>query len=502
MTRARETPGESTLAGLDPANALTFLDHALREPFAADEIRIITVPAAGEPLALLDGTGPSVFWAAPDGSTMAGVGASHTITARGARRFTEIRERAAELWARVRTISHPTAPGPDPDSPGAGSADVWAVPRLFGGFSFLPGAHAGPWRPFGDATFVLPRLLLTDDDAGARLSIAVSDPGTDGRRAELLDDVQRALDRLRADRPDAGAPIQAAEDGSGLARGARAVDSPRDGEPGGRRTIAGPVSPDPASWIDAVHSIREWIHEGRAEKVVTARREVIRVEPGVTARAVLRRLAREPTAFRFAFRHGHGTFVGATPERLVRSHAREIRTEALAGTVAAGEEARLAPLLESVKEGAEHAFVVRAIAEALEPVCESLHYPATPEVQRLRHVHHLRTPFRGRLAREVHVLELVERLHPTPAVGGWPTEVALRWIREHEREDRGWYAAPVGWLDGRGDGEFAVALRSALLHHDRAYVYAGAGIVADSDAETELQETEVKLRTMKEALVP
>ncbi len=113
---------------------------------------------------------------------------------------------------------------------------------------------------------------------------------------------------------------------------------------------------------------------------------------------------------------------------------------------------------------------------------------------------HLHTPVVGELARPVHVLDLVEALHPTPAVGGLPRAEALAWIAAREGGDRGWYAGPVGWFDGHGDGEFAVAIRSALLAGDRARIYAGAGVVADSNAEAELAETELKQRAMLSAL--
>ncbi len=126
--------------------------------------------------------------------------------------------------------------------------------------------------------------------------------------------------------------------------------------------------------------------------------------------------------------------------------------------------------------------------------------PAAPVVRALRHVVHLHTPITGTLRHPVHVLELAARLHPTPAVGGTPTRAALDWIAAHETTPRGWYAAPVGWFDGDGDGELAVALRCGVLAGNRAHLWAGAGIVAGSDPDRELAETELKLRAMLGAL--
>ncbi|HEX2687512.1 MAG TPA: chorismate-binding protein, partial [Kofleriaceae bacterium] len=147
----------------------------------------------------------------------------------------------------------------------------------------------------------------------------------------------------------------------------------------------------------------------------------------------------------------------------------------------------------------EHALVVQAIRAALEGWAE-VEAPAEPAVRALRHVVHLHTPFRARLREPRHVLELAARLHPTPAVGGTPREIAIDWIRTREPVARGWYAAPVGWFDLDGNGELAVAIRSGVLAGNRAHLWAGAGIVAGSDPERELAETELKLRAMLGAL--
>jgi isochorismate synthase EntC len=144
--------------------------------------------------------------------------------------------------------------------------------------------------------------------------------------------------------------------------------------------------------------------------------------------------------------------------------------------------------------------VVEAIREALAPLCSSLEVPTEPRIRRLRHVLHLQTSITGRLDSDVHVLDLVEALHPTPAVGGVPTIEALRCIAELESQPRGWYAGPVGWFDQTGDGEFAVAIRSGLVRGRHAFVYAGAGIVRDSDSTKEYEETGLKQRALLDAL--
>jgi menaquinone-specific isochorismate synthase len=198
---------------------------------------------------------------------------------------------------------------------------------------------------------------------------------------------------------------------------------------------------------------------------------------------------------RFAFRPGETAFVGATPERLVARRGLSVASEALAGSAARSE-----ALLASRKDLGEHGFVVREIARRLRPLCRSLTVGERPDVRELRHVLHLHTPIEGVLAEPTHVLELVEALHPTPAVAGVPTDGALAWIAARESAPRGWYAGPVGWLDGDGDGEFAVALRSGVVDGARAWLYAGAGIVRDSDPRAEYDELELKQRALAAAL--
>ncbi|MGN6104428.1 MAG: isochorismate synthase, partial [Kofleriaceae bacterium] len=197
---------------------------------------------------------------------------------------------------------------------------------------------------------------------------------------------------------------------------------------------------------------------------------------------------------------GAGALVAATPERLVRRDGDVVSCDALAGTVAATEQAPTAALLASTKDRWEHDLVVRAIRDALEATGAAVDVPAEPAVRALRHVLHLHTPIRATLGAPRHLLELAAHLHPTPAVGGTPTAVAVEWITTREPAPRGWYASPVGWFDLDGNGELAVAIRSGVLVGHRAHLWAGGGIVAGSDPDRELAETESKLRAMLGAL--
>ena len=165
------------------------------------------------------------------------------------------------------------------------------------------------------------------------------------------------------------------------------------------------------------------------------------------------------------------------------------------------EDRRLAhELLGSAKEQSEHELVVRATRQALAPLCEQLAVPETPQLMQMADIQHLHTPVEGVAAAGVDLFEVLLAMHPTPAVGGWPTEPALEAIGRLEGMDRGWYSGPIGWIDMNGEGAFAVALRSALLREGEALLYAGAGIVEGSDPRGELAETELKLHPLLEAL--
>lgn len=190
--------------------------------------------------------------------------------------------------------------------------------------------------------------------------------------------------------------------------------------------------------------------------------------------------------FLFAVAHGDHCFLGASPERLVRLRHENVRATCLAGSIARGttpehDRALGDELLASAKNSAEHEFVVRAICDALAEVCGGRLSTGPLALMKLRDIQHLFTPIVGRVTAGRSLLDLVERLHPDPAMGGTPRDAALAIIRTFEGMDRGWYAAPVGWMDARGEGEFAVAIRSALLHGAQAVLFAGCGIVAGSD---------------------
>jgi menaquinone-specific isochorismate synthase len=246
------------------------------------------------------------------------------------------------------------------------------------------------------------------------------------------------------------------------------------------------------------------IAAGRFEKVVLARQVEVEANGPIIVSDVLARLrALFPACMVFSVEG----FVGASPELLVRRMGRLVRSHPLAGTVPrSGDpdaDGRLAAgLLGSEKERHEHAVVVEAVAHTLRPHCTHLDVPDVPSIVPLRNVSHLGTLIEGELLQPTpSALELAARLHPTPAVAGTPRQAALERIVAVEGFDRGRYAGPVGWVDANGDGEWAVGIRSATLDGNRARLVAGVGVVADSDPEAELAETQLKLQALLAAVV-
>jgi menaquinone-specific isochorismate synthase len=273
------------------------------------------------------------------------------------------------------------------------------------------------------------------------------------------------------------------------------------------------------------------IDDGALGKVVLARQvDVTANRPFVTSGVLSRLLALYPTCMVFRV----DGFLGASPELLIERRGAHVASHPLAGTIGrsgdlATDEALIAGLLASPKERREHAYVIEGLRRTLGPVCESLDIPDKPTVLELRNVSHLATRLSGVLSavpdgpdgspghpgragapgdEPAHpglavptALELVARVHPTPAVGGTPTNEAVAYIGQVEGFDRGRYAGPVGWMDARGDGSWAIGLRSAHIDGDHATMYAGVGIVAGSRPGPELQETQLKLQALLAALI-
>lgn len=407
----------------------------------------------------------AALWLRPsEGLALVGIGRAWAVEGEGPARFRD----AEAAWRGLVRDAHLDGAAP------------WLLGGL--GFSGRRPDVADPWGPFGPSSLVLPELGLAIRDGTAHVTAAAlgaADPRGLERRWDAL------VARARELTPPAAGMV------------ARPVFAPLRVEH---------EQPSSEAWHRLVGMFAGAVGRGRLDKVVLARRVDLRSPVELDVPNALRRLAASaPESTIYAFRRGGRTFLGATPERLVRTEGRTFRTAAVAGSIRRGADAEEdavlgAALLASEKDREEHAIVVTAIRDALTPIAERLVVAPSPGVMTLRHVQHLVTEIEGALPAASGLLALGERLHPTPAVGGAPREAALVMIDEHEGFDRGWYAGPIGWLGVDGDGELCVALRCGIVDRTKAVLFAGCGIVADSDPAQEWEESRIKLRAVVSAL--
>ncbi len=387
-----------------------------------------------------------------------------------------------------------------------------AVPHWLAGFAFDPEHPRDElWRDWSNGLLMLPRFVIEQrPEHETMVTVCVEvQPHTDteSQRDRLMDELIRALDRSRTGTMRTGATRRdrwMRDDASDDRRLLAAAEEDRNREQAGAASLSLPSTQ--AVWTDATLSVEGDIRQGLYEKVVLARRERVSVQAFARLPQTLQDLeTRYGDGVVFAVARGSQVFAGATPERLVQTGNGAVSIDCLAGTAPRGvtpdEDATMADMLfASHKNREEHSFVLRGILGDIAGSVEAVQFPEEPTVRKLANVQHLYTPVRGQLSSGMSILDVVARLHPTPAVAGSPKQTALQIIRERERMDRGWYAGPLGWIDGEGNGMFVVTLRSALMDENGADLFAGAGIVAGSEPLAEWQETEWKMRPMRVAL--
>jgi salicylate biosynthesis isochorismate synthase/menaquinone-specific isochorismate synthase len=407
-------------------------------------------------------------WEQPDrdGFALACLGTVREAVSRGPNRFAELGTECAEL---VRD-----AEADAPSGLPAGAGPVWT-----GGFAFAPdGGRSAHWSSLPPALMVMPELSLLRSGAHCWLTVnvIVDSPG----------DAPPALERT-------GKRLAGLREGS---------LGPLDPAPTGRTEIGAPLPP--SHYEEVVAAAVDRIAAGELEKVVLAR-EVTVEAPAARDPAPILGALRElfPSCFTFCVGTPEAAFIGASPELLIRRSGAVAATVALAGSTRRSADPAVddhlgEQMLRSPKVREEHAIVARRIARELRPHSVWVQAEDEPAIATIANIQHLATPIHAQLADSHSAVALAGLLHPTPAVGGEPRDRAVAMIEEIEDLDRGWYAGPVGWMDAAEDGEFCVALRSALLRDRTAHLFAGCGIVAGSDPAAELDETEIKL----EALLP
>jgi isochorismate synthase len=427
--------------------------------------RSFEVPRGFDPITLFEhGGNECILWQQPsEGFALVGLGSTETHEVTGSGRFADIRG----CWHEVITEADGEAAAE------LNGTTLPAFPLALTAFAFTD-EHRHE-TPMPDGAMVVPRLLFLQLGFTHAINVTLSADASSDDIEAVSADVARLLEATPAP-----------------------PSTPQ------RVELVREVMPE--QWSAGVEAILASIEAGEVEKVVQARTLRAVADRPFAAGSVLRALAeRNPRATIFAAGRNQTCFLGATPERLVSLNDGRVKIDCLAGTIrlsgdATEAEALAEAILHDSKELHEHEVVARAIREALEPVCESVEAPERPLIKRTADVQHLHTPITAMAKSGIELFDLVERLHPTPAMGGYPREAAVKKIRELESFDRGWYASPVGWVDAAGNGDFAVAIRSALIEGNQARLYAGNGIVEGSDPAKEFEETELKLRAMLWAL--
>jgi menaquinone-specific isochorismate synthase len=409
------------------------------------------------------------YWeSSRDNVAFAASGTSLELMAWGKDRFETIRHHAVELFADVLILDE---------------QESLASPRLFGGFSFrddfVPDVA---WSDFTPAHFVLPHYQLVRVDEQYWLTINAHVPYGESPIG-FLPDLREALE----------------------AKAAELQSNSSDPSPAMKHSeLSYPMQYE--TWQTNIVEATNRMKAGELKKVVLSRVAEVRFDDNVTIDHALDFLAKKyPETYRFLFEpRPYHAFYGATPELLASVKRNEIKTMALAGSIPRGktpeqDKAYAQELFNSKKDRYEHQLVIDGILTRLEPLTKAIEVGETGIIA-LSNIQHIQTAISATMREANGIIPIVEALHPTPALGGSPREIAIKLIGEYEPVPRGWYAAPVGWIDSNMDGQFGVAIRSAVAQAKRVWLYSGAGIVADSDPQKEWDETAWKFTPMLNAL--
>ncbi|CAI3958887.1 Isochorismate synthase EntC (MenF) (PDB:5JXZ) [Commensalibacter communis] len=403
------------------------------------------------------------LWLGNSGYSLIGFGIAHELIAKGINRFSLI----SDAWKALISDAITTGNG---------------RPIAIGGFRFdTHQCHSELWKDFPDAVLTIPSILIYSHSIKMN-DLIISDLVNPQSNIEnRLIELRKFWTQINSKK--SSTPLQS------IVKCNLQVET----------NIK-------ENWSNLVRQALDDIRQQKLIKVVIARSIHLKTDQPISLSIVINKLrSNNPKACIFAFGRHHSYFVGATPEILFSAKSGYFQTMALAGTAPRGntpeEDSVLgSKLLRSIKDVTEHALVVNTIKDTLTSLCSDIHMDDNPSLHKLPNVQHLITNFKGQIKSNKNILDIISQLHPTPAVGGIPSKTAMSFLRDHEKIDRGWYAGPVGWIDSDGNGEFMVALRSGLFKDKQATLFAGCGIVAGSECESEFQETHLKFTTMINAI--
>lgn len=420
---------------------------------------ILTIFANGKEL----GSHHRSFWMDGDGLTLVGIGTTSEMVAHGSDRF----KKTKRFWQKISQNVIKNI-----ETKGTG-------PLMMGGFSFNDSdASHNEWNHFQSSAFVIPRFLFTENEGQTWLTINIEinpDINIEKTYNQLAKEVGMLLDMTSHHKTVIPKVLELKPESS-------------------------------AEWLESVKQVTERIRLGEVEKVVLSRVLNAQLEEDIRHEALLKNLIeRRSYGFVFAFERDGDCFIGATPERLVKQDGKLAYCDCLAGTEARGataeeDQALGAELLKDDKNLAEHHFVVEMIKQSMSSFASDVIAPERPQLVKAESVQHLYTPVSGWMNNGTTIIDAIEQLHPTPAMGGTPREKAISIINELEPHQRGWYASPIGWIDEDGNGDFAVGIRSCLVLGKTVRLFAGCGIVRDSIPEKEYRETKLKFGPILNAL--
>ncbi|MDR9418760.1 isochorismate synthase MenF [Gracilimonas sp.] len=438
----------------------------------------IQIPSV-DPLAVLEQSTNtdsfSYYWEKPsDNFSIAASGTIERIQTTGKGRFRNASDQGKKLLSQIHHVSKVN--------------HHLATVHLLGGFSFFDHNVGQEWRKFGAGSFTLPEWLLVRNGNFTVLTITkkLSDFSSQNKLYNSFLLTLEELDTI-------------CDAGTYTIETNKIFTS--------KVEIPGYDSKAYSRWVDSVDNATDLIKAEEFKKIVLARNLNVKLQTPVSSTRILNYLRNQyPDCYSFLIsQDGETAFIGSTPERLASFHDREVLTEGLAGSISRGKTASEDAVLEnellhSRKDLNEHAIVLDAIEENLERFSDIFEHPALPGIKKLSNVQHLYTPVHARIKQGVSRTEVLSKLHPTPAVGGYPREAAMPYINKLEQFDRGWYAAPIGWINAHGQGEFVVAIRSGLIKDEEVRFFAGCGIVENSNPRKEWDETNLKFIPMLTAL--
>lgn len=361
--------------------------------------------------------------------------------------------------------------------------------HFLGGFSFFDEVSAPEWNRFGAACFVLPEWIFIRDGELSLLTINFQ-TGADDQPDSIHEKVSSRFFTMS----------------TRLQHATKHKNGDRNNQASTHLNILEDESAA-GDWKAYLNKAKSRIIDGEFDKIVLSRQLLVETGGKIHPTRVLNNLRREyPSCYSFMFRpDGNDAFIGSTPERLLSIRSNYVLTEGLAGSISRGKSATEDTILEkqllnSSKDLEEHLYVVQEVVSRLQQYSDQVNFHQKPGIKKFTNVQHLFTPISAWLKKSYDPIHILGSLHPTPAVGGFPTDKTVSHIHDFEDYDRGWYAGPVGWLNSKGRGEFVVSIRSGLVNDNQANIFAGCGIVSHSDPEAEWEETKLKFIPMLSAI--